>query len=138
MTVNLNICLAADLILMIKYPFTKKESRLPLYLAVSVSVALALSFAVVFTAAYRPEYEYVLPVKFVAACTMTVLILYFIVAFASIVYAIMKLCQPGISKESQKLVLVRHVLCIIGFIIAQLYVFISFGYMIFPNWFFDK
>jgi len=58
---------------------------------------------------------------------------YFIVGFASIIYAFLKLCKPSMSKESQRLVLVRHVLCILGFTIAQMYVFLSFVWMIDPK-----
>ena len=68
------------------------------------------------------------------AAIIMVLVSYFAIAIASVIYAVMKLCQPAISKESQKLVLVRHVLYILGFIISQLYVFISFVYLIDKNW----
>jgi hypothetical protein len=46
---------------------------------------------------------------------------YPIAALVSIVYGIIRLSSPGISKESRKFVLVRHVLTIIGFIFAEFY-----------------
>jgi hypothetical protein len=50
-----------------------------------------------------------------------VILLYPVIAFASIIYGLIKLNKPGISRESRKLVLVRHILTIVGFIFAEAY-----------------
>lgn len=76
----------------------------------------------------EPYKKEVLPRKEVIWLNLAVIASYFLVAIVSVLYALLKLCRPGISKEGQKIVLVRHVLSIFVFIIAQLYVFICFVY----------
>jgi hypothetical protein len=52
------------------------------------------------------------------AVSLVILTANYLISYASIIYAFRKLCKPGISKESQRLVLLRHVLSIIGFTIT--------------------
>jgi hypothetical protein len=61
---------------------------------------------------------------------LAIIVVYVIMAFTSVFYAAKKLCKPGISKESQKLVLIRHVVSILGFLVAQLYIGLIFVYML--------
>lgn len=44
LSISLNIMLCIDLVLMVRYPFDNKESRLPVYLAVSVLISAFLTF----------------------------------------------------------------------------------------------
>ena len=73
------------------------------------------------------------PAQIVIWLNLAVIASYFLVAIVSVLYALLKLCRPGISKEGQKIVLVRHVLSIFVFIIAQFYVFICFVVKSSPN-----
>lgn len=41
LSISLNTCLCLDLILMVRYPFGKKESRVPWYLTISCIIAFA-------------------------------------------------------------------------------------------------
>jgi hypothetical protein len=108
-----NTCLAIDLILMLKYPFSPKEKRMTIYLYGSLVVGLLPTACIFLTVDYRQE-NY-LPAVWALYVGLSFPVVYFLVAFASICYAVKKLKRPGISKESQKLVLVRHALAIIGF-----------------------
>lgn len=40
LSISLNTCLCVDLILMVRFPFDKKESRIPKYLAASIFLAV--------------------------------------------------------------------------------------------------
>lgn len=50
LTINLNTCLAVDLVLMIKHPFSRKDDRLSVYLIVSTTIAALLAIANISTA----------------------------------------------------------------------------------------
>ena len=54
--------------------------------------------------------------------------MYLILTLFSIVYACVKLNQPGISREVRKLVLIRHVVTMVTFVLVNSYVI--FGCMI--------
>lgn len=135
-TINLNTCLAIDLILMFKHPFARKDDRLAPYLWTSFFIALALAIANFATVGNRILYSddgklvrtESLPCQFVLDLNLVLIGVYLFLAFVSVLYALCKLFRPGISKESQRIVLGRHVLSIFVFIVAQLYVFISFAY----------
>ena len=58
---------------------------------------------------------------------------YLIISIHSVIFAFRKLSKPGISKEVQKRVLKRHIISIIGFIISQLYVFVSLVFLVLPH-----
>jgi hypothetical protein len=64
---------------------------------------------------------------------VTLIVLQLLISIVSVIYAIVKLCRPGISKESRKLVLIRHILSIIFFNISNLYIVI-----ILLTWIFSK
>lgn len=124
LTILLNTCLAVDLVLMIKHPFQVKEKRVSIYLAVSMAVTFFLIQAWYFTLEYEPNAEFglwPLPNIFVQIFALLIMVNYILISTASIIYALLKLCKPGISNESRRLVLLRHVLSIVGFVIAQFY-----------------
>lgn len=124
LSILLNTCLAFDLILMIKFPFVVKEKRVPIYLASSIIVAvfvtvnwfLSLDFQLFDDGNYYP-----VPSITAALSCLLVDLTYIFGSLVSIVYAFFKLCKPGISNETRKLVLVRHVLSIFGFLLSQIY-----------------
>lgn len=121
---------------MIKYPFAKKENRTPLYLWISIVISFVLATACFKSADYRPDQAQILPSKPVMYCIYSILITYFFVSIYSIFYALKRLCKSSISKETVKLVLLRHVLHIVGFSIANLYLIVCILYMVSPDWYF--
>lgn len=137
MTILLNTCLAVDLILMIKYPFKNKDQRVPVYLVVSFCVSATVTISSVVSANYLPKYDYFLPDLTNMLISIIILAANYIISYASIIYAFKKLCKPGISKESQRLVLLRHVLSIIGFTLTQIYPMLGYVYMASPTWYFS-
>ena len=137
LSVLLNICLAIDLILMIRHPFKPKEMRMPLYVWVSVALTIAYTLAYWQTLSFNAVLNGFLPSNLVLWSGALVFATFFIISFASIVYALKKLCRTGISKDSQKLVLVRHILSILGFCLAQTYLILCFFSMITPDWVLD-
>jgi hypothetical protein len=120
-TIMLNTCLAVDLILMIKHPFKIKEKRTQVYIALSFAVAFLMTTAWAATLNYYPDPKWgtwPLPNRVVIVCAYVILVSYLLLAFTSIFYAFTKLCRAGISKQSRQLVFLRHVLSIVGFILA--------------------
>lgn len=126
----LNTCLAIDLILMLKYPFATKEKRTRLYLLFSLLIAAVPTLSWLLTAKKREESNTMFPDTWILIFALAIILAYMIIAIVSVFYAAKKLCRPGISKESQKLVLIRHVVSIIGFLIAQLYILTLFIFML--------
>ena len=126
----LNTCLCVDLILMLKYPFASKEKRMVLYMLFSIVGAAVPSLSLLFTAERRGESNTYQPSSWALGLCVTIIVGYIVIAVASVIFAAKKLRRPGISKESQKLVLIRHVLAIIGFLTAQLYILTVFVYYI--------
>jgi hypothetical protein len=57
LSMNLNICLAIDLIFMIKQPFARKDDRVALYLWSSVAIAVALTVANIATFRFVKQSE---------------------------------------------------------------------------------
>jgi hypothetical protein len=117
---------------MLKNPFKAKEVRTPLYLWGSCIIALMVTTILFVTAKRSDNYDYLITgwIPFIAI--MTIFVSYFFIAIFSIFYAFKKVCKPGISKETQKLVLVRHIISIICFMISQTYLISSIIYVAIP------
>jgi len=117
---------------MLKNPFKAKEVRTPLYLWGSCIIALMVTASLFVTAKHSDNYDYLITgwIPFIAI--MTIFVSYFFIAIFSIFYAFKKVCKPGISKETQKLVLVRHIISIICFMISQTYLISSIIYVAIP------
>lgn len=109
LSILLNTCLGIDLILMLKYPFAVKQKRTKIYLLASFAVAtgIVLCWLTTFPGAHWVPY---LP--------LTVCCIYICTAVVSVFYAAKKLSRPGISKESQRLVLIRHIVSMFGFMLS--------------------
>lgn len=129
LSILLNTCLAIDLILMIKYPFVVKEKRVPLYLVGSILIAVFVTvnwFLSLKFKAFPDGNMYPVPSYFAAGCCLLIDLSYVFGSIASIVYAVFKLCRSGISNETRKLVLLRHVVSIVGFMLSQVYFLMDF------------
>jgi RsiW-degrading membrane proteinase PrsW (M82 family) len=87
----LNIAMAVDLIVMIKYPFRPKSVTF----YVLLSFASSLVVAVLNGFAYRNNYK--LRPKILSIWMMFTILVYMVAATTSIIYAIKKLRRPGIS-----------------------------------------
>jgi hypothetical protein len=118
MACALNTCLCLDLILMIKYPFAKKEKFMTWYLVVSTVLSLLI--------AVRLRVEIV--GKVFISSNILFLISYFVFCMAGVtssIFAYKFFSRPGMSREVKSLVLKRHISCIVFFFVMNQYVMIS-------------
>lgn len=123
LSLALNICLLSDLILMIKYPFKDKDSRLKIYITFSIFLSAFVSVFLVLQGDLTTNMN---GFSFFIYAYVT-LILY---AMISTYYAYHKLSKPGISGEIRTLVLKRHVVAVTAYIICNSYVFLTAIYLV--------
>lgn len=103
---------------MLKTPFAIKEKRTKNY--VLISFAIAIVPTVLWMKTYEKNEGY--PSQYVLYMASAIFFIYILSALFSTFYAIKKLCHPKISKESQRFVLVRHMISLFGFMLSQLYI----------------
>ena len=120
LALTLNVCLCLDLILMVRDPFKKKEGRVPLYVASSVVFSGACAVAMCFYGGSSA-----VALKTSAYLVFGMIILYVLMFFASIFYPYRKLSGPSFSKQVRHLVLKRHVLTSLAFMVTNTYVYIT-------------
>ena len=124
MTVMLNIMLCIDLVLMVRYPFEKKESRIPWYLMIS----LILSIPSAITLVLQADSNMAMTIgSYLAFTYKTTFILIFI---CSVIYICRKLSGPGFSKEVRNLVLKRHIMTTVLWLITNTYTFINVSFIL--------
>ena len=114
-SVCINICVCIDLILTIKRPFKAKEPRMPRYYICTFVVATMQ--ATILTFFYMDE-DVLTIGEWIGSGAIVVL---WILSVGSIVYGLVKLCQPGISREVRNVIMARHVVTILFFVIGNLY-----------------
>ena len=117
-SINLNTILCVDMVLMIRYPFESKESRLPKYMAYSVLIPLIPSILFL----NRGEHGIFEVVTWI---TVTFMCLFLFCFLLSVIYTCRKLNGPGMSKQVRQLVMKRHIITLVAYIIAYYYL-ISF------------
>jgi hypothetical protein len=90
-TLQLNMSLCLDLVLMIKYPFVNKESRMKYYISGSFAVAFFFGIMNVFylNHGYSKKWPYILYIIWFT--------FFLLLAAYSTIYAAFKLMRPGIS-----------------------------------------
>lgn len=117
-TLQLNMSLCLDLVLMIKYPFVNKESRMKYYISGAFSIAFFFGIMNVFYLNHgvTKKWPYVLYIVWFS--------FFLLLAGYSTIYAACKLMRPGISAQVRSLILKRHILCIMLFMIANSYIFL--------------
>lgn len=133
LTICLNACLAIDLIMIIRSPFAVKEKRVRLFLWGSIFISVALAAVATFTSEFNAQVKRFVPAVWAGSLIYIMIAAYLVVSIYSIVYACRKLNKPGISKESYKLVLKRHIILIVVFFFSQVYCFISLANLYIPK-----
>ena len=127
MSLCLNTALCIDLILMVRYPFDKKENRVIVYLVVSGVISVLIAFGtVIFTLSPALVGTGIL----LQAIVTSVFVITFV---TSVCYTCSKLSGPGMSKEVRGLVLNRHIATMVIYLVCNLYVFISYFAMLIPS-----
>ena len=117
MILMLNIMLAIDLVLMVRHPFDKKESRVPLYVGISILVSAILTNLVVLNGRNQ------VVARIGSVLSVIVILTYFVVFVFSLIYTWRKLRGPGMSEQVRSLVLKRHILTSVLYIFGNLYGF---------------
>ena len=133
MSVLLNMFLAIDLILMIKYPFKMKEKRVRAYLVVSAIISASYTAVYHKTISFNDNVNYCVTGSINFVWMGLMIAIYIIVSLVSIAYALKKMTKSWISKESQRLVLGRHILSLLGSFLAYAYLVQSYKYTLFQN-----
>ena len=128
-TVMLNMCLSIDLILLVRYPFDKKDGRNKIYVSVSVFISLFYTSGLGFSSS--PEDLFYIIIVWMG---IVILCCYFLVFLFSIVYTCKKLSGPGMSKEVRNLVLKRHILTTLLYLLSNTYLFATFFILALPEW----
>ena len=105
----LQICVCVDLILMLKKPFTPKESRMPYYHAAAFLDSAFIS--TVYT--YFLDEKTLFHIAEGFACGG--IVLNWVLNAISLSYGFHKLCKPGISYNVRKQIMARHVVTIVFF-----------------------
>ena len=124
----MNFALCIDLILMIKKPFQQKEALMNVYLICSILYSFFMTF--ILLRVWYFYFDVVLDIGMVLLWANN--IIYISMVIFSIVYACIKLNQPGISYEIRKLVLMRHVTTMLGFLIVNSYILVGASIALFP------
>ena len=114
----LNICLCVDLILMVRYPFESKDGRVNKYLIVSFILALIPGY-------FMSSGDTFVGVRIGFGISFALRIIFALTFILSIVYTCKKLSGNGFSKEVRKLVLQRHIITVLLYIITNLYLSIN-------------
>ena len=126
-TVMLNMMLSLDLILTVRYPFKKKEGRNKIYVAISVVCSCLYTCGIAFS---KDGSYYWSSIYFGIA----ILCLFFLVFLVSIIYTCKMLSGQGMSKEVRNLVLKRHILTTVLYLVSNVYLFATFFILGLPAW----
>ena len=114
-----NVCICVDLILMIKHPFVSKSKRIIRYHIVTYAVA---SIAV----AENLRYDvYSNDQSFLTTTQIIAFLSFFFMGIFSSLFALNRLCKPGVSREVRILILKRHISYIFAFFACNLYLLIQ-------------
>ena len=114
-TVMLNTMLCLDMILMVRDPFTKSESRMPIYITIVCLGNLVIAPLLAFNQGSEIVFK-------IGIWMFTVITTFYVVIFFfSAVYAWMKLGGPGMNKEVRLLVMKRHIITGLFFTFSNTY-----------------
>ena len=128
MTLMLNIMLSIDLFLMIRYPFSKKDSRMTLYLIISFIMSVISAYF-----GLNGDAGNEIQLKITMWMIDLTFLVYFLCFLSTTIYAWIKLSGPGMSKEVRMLVIKRHVLTGILYSLCNVYSFWGGNMLIHPE-----
>lgn len=128
MSLTLFYCLNADLILMIKYPFKDKQSRMKKYLALSITASIVVA-SIVTNVTIRSYYETTWPFRFFIWGYSAIVV----ISVLSTIFAWKKLSKPGISAEIRTCIFYRHILAIVLYLVLNLYIYMSSIVVVYQN-----
>ena len=131
-SVIMNTALCIDLVLIVRYPFEKKEKRIPYYVVITLVVSIAMAAGQWLMSYVRVGPYYMWEVA--AVCTVISQCVYLVTFLYSVVYTCRKLSQPGISEEVRYLILKRHILQEVAFLVCMIYVFSCEWIILFQQW----
>ena len=115
-----NVCICVDLILMIKHPFASKSKRIARY--------YIFTFIVGFIAVVENSRRYDILVSdqsFLTYSQVIIFLTFCIMGIFSSLFALNRLCKPGVSREVRILILKRHISYILAFFACNLYLLIQ-------------
>ena len=116
----LNICLCVDLVLMVRYPFESKDGRVSRYLIISIFLALIPTIFECIHGTVESK------IRLVGLGMAFSLRLIFVATFIfSVAYTWNKMRGPSFSKEVRRLVLKRHIITALLYLITNLYMAIN-------------
>lgn len=113
-----NVCICIDLILMIKHPFVSKSKRIIryhifTYIVASIAVLENLNEDVVSS-----------DQNFMIYTQVFAFLAFFFMGIGSSVFALNRLCKPGVSREVRILILKRHISYILAYFMCNVYLLI--------------
>lgn len=120
LSLSLFYCLNADLILMIKFPFKDKQSRMKFYLT-ACFLASTIVAVIVTSVTNNSQNQKTWPFYFFIWGYGAIVF----ISVSSSIFAYKKLSKPGISGEIRTTILKRHILAIVLYLVLNLYIFVS-------------
>lgn len=111
-----NVCICADLVLMIKHPFANKNKRILKYHIWVYSIGLLAALEKLVTN-YKNSYLSVVQIAAFVA--------FMLMGLFSSAFAFSRLCKPGVSQEVRQLILKRHVAYILFYFTCNIYLLIQ-------------
>jgi hypothetical protein len=115
-SINFNICLCIDLVLMIKHPFAQKGKRIVKYHIWSYSIAMIAVFEKGYLMSNASIKE-----GFMSWTEFFCFITYIFFGIYSCCFAFSRLSKPGVSKEVRSLITKRHISYIVFYFFCNLY-----------------
>lgn len=119
MSLLLNAFICVDLILMVRYPFDSKEGRINKYVGFSFLLAFIPAYLLAF---HQLEFNQLKAGSIIWFSYICSLGLAFI---CSVVYTWKKLSGPGFSKEARGMILRRHIVTSLVYILTNFYLYIG-------------
>ena len=119
MSLLLNAFICVDLILMVRYPFDSKEGRINKYVAIAFLLALIPACLLTFKSLEISK------LKAGSIIWFTYIVTLMLAFICSVIYTWKKLSGPGFSKEARTLILRRHIVTSLVYILTNFYLFIG-------------
>ena len=113
-----NVCICFDLILMIKHPFVSKSKRIMRYHIATFTIATIAVIEKVNGGLYKTK-------SYLTLTQLLAFIAFFFMGIFSSLFALNRLCKPGISREVRVLILKRHISYILAYFACNFYLLIQ-------------